>query len=277
MNDHTQSGMPCSEFDALLMEAVEGSLNDEQMQRFRLHAEQCGVCGPLFADAQAGFSWLRSLEPVEPPANLVHNILAATSEQDVAMKKAPMAVELSASDRLRKWFSPFLQPRMAGTFAMAFFSLTLLLNVTGVRLGSLRKADLRPSAMMQEISKTYYATTSRVTRYYQNLRFVYEVESKVRELKQVIPAEEQKNESKPEDKDKKQQNNKKQDRSSNPSGHSATEPGERDNAERFRQENNAMEMVALRGANLPSLTAARLKQSNASSRVLRNELNRRTA
>src|SRR5215831_12270440 len=138
MTDHAQSGMPCSEFDALLMEAVEGSLSDDQMQRFRSHAETCGVCGPLFADAKAGFSWLRSLEPVEPPANLVHNILAATSEQDAAMKKTAPREELSAADRLRRWFVPALshlfQPRMAGTFAMAFFSLTLLLNVTGVKL-----------------------------------------------------------------------------------------------------------------------------------------------
>jgi len=78
MVDNTQSGMPCSEFDALLMEAVEGKLTGEQAERFRSHADSCGVCGPLFADAKSGFTWLQSLAEVEPPARLVHNILAAT-------------------------------------------------------------------------------------------------------------------------------------------------------------------------------------------------------
>ena len=85
MVDNTQSGMPCSEFDALLMEAVEGKLNPDEMQRFRSHADSCGVCGPLFADAQSGFTWLQSLAEVDPPASLVHNILAATSERDAVL------------------------------------------------------------------------------------------------------------------------------------------------------------------------------------------------
>src|SRR5260370_42509116 len=101
MVDNTQSGMPCSEFDALLMEAVEGKLNTEQMQRFRSHADVCGVCGPLFADAQSGFSWLQSLEEIEPPANLMHNILAATSEFDPAMKARKPGAEFGFADRLR--------------------------------------------------------------------------------------------------------------------------------------------------------------------------------
>ena len=94
MVDNTQPGMPCSEFDALLMEAVEGKLNPEQTERFRSHADSCGVCGPLFADAKSGFAWLQSLAEVEPPANLVHNILAATSEQDAALRRSKPAADL---------------------------------------------------------------------------------------------------------------------------------------------------------------------------------------
>ena len=100
MVDNTQSGMPCSEFDALLMEAVEGKLTAAQSERFRSHADSCGVCGPLFADAKSGFAWLQSLEEVEPPANLLHNILAATSERDAANTKVSTA-KLSFADRFR--------------------------------------------------------------------------------------------------------------------------------------------------------------------------------
>ena len=40
---------------------------------------------------------------------------------------------------------------------------------------------MRPSA----IKRTYYETTGRVVKYYENIRFVYEIESRVREFKRV--------------------------------------------------------------------------------------------
>src|SRR4051812_10122135 len=143
MVDNTQSGMPCSEFDALLMEAVEGKLTAQQSERFRSHADVCGVCGPLFADAKSGFAWLQSLEEVEPPANLLHNILAATSELDAPRQHAK--AETSWSERLRarvgSVIAPVMQPRLAGTFAMAFFSLSLLMNVAGIKVSDIAKLD----------------------------------------------------------------------------------------------------------------------------------------
>ena len=46
--------------------------------------------------------------------------------------------------------------------------------------------DLRPAA----IKRTYYYTSGKVVKYYENIRFVYEIESRVRELKRVTaPAE----------------------------------------------------------------------------------------
>jgi len=57
---------------------------------------------------------------------------------------------------------------------------------------------LRPSA----IRRTYYETQGRVVKYYENIRFVYEIESRVRQLKQAAPAEER-----PEPQGNKPQNN----------------------------------------------------------------------
>src|SRR3954469_18397043 len=255
MVDNTQSGMPCSEFDALLMEAVEGKLTGEQAERFRSHSDVCGVCGPLFADAKSGFTWLQSLAEVEPPANLVHNILAATSERDLAASKAA-AAKPGFADRVRSLFTPLLQPRLAGTFAMGFFSLSLLLNVTGVKVSDISKVDLRPSA----IKKTYYATSSRMVRYYENLRIVYELQSKAREIKEAIPVKEEgkdKDGSKPERK----QNQKRDDNMSNRPNNN-----ERDNAKRYEQENAEIAPVSYNR----SLHHLSLK-SAVSNRVTRND------
>src|SRR5581483_10874208 len=78
------------------------------------------------------------------------------------------------------------QPRFAMSFGMAFFSLSVTLSLAGVKLGDVRHVDLRPSA----IRRNYYETSGRVVKYYENIRFVYEIESRVREFKRATtPAE----------------------------------------------------------------------------------------
>ncbi len=71
-----------------------------------------------------------------------------------------------------------LQPRLAMTAAMAFFSIALTLNLTGVRLSDLRASDFKPSSIMRSASQA----KTRVVQYTDNLRVVYELESRVRDL-----------------------------------------------------------------------------------------------
>jgi hypothetical protein len=148
----------------------------------------------MFADAQAGLDWLKSLGEVEPPARLVENILRATTGTPQALR----AARKPAAERLREWagpvfapvFSTLMQPRFALSFGMAFFSITVLLNAAGFRVGDLRHADLRPSAVHNGMVRQYYETQARVVKYYENIRLVYEIESRVRDLKKATTPEE---------------------------------------------------------------------------------------
>src|SRR5260221_4453644 len=80
MNNQTrQDGLQCSQFEALLADALDGLLTAEFQRDFTAHGRTCPLCGPMLAEAREGMLWLESLEDVEPPRNLVHNILAATS------------------------------------------------------------------------------------------------------------------------------------------------------------------------------------------------------
>ena len=194
MPGESKSGMQCSEFDALLTEALDGTLAGAKLERFRAHATVCSVCGPLFAEVDAGRRLLLSLEEIEPPAHLMNSILAATSGLDTARLHAAAQPQLSLVDRIRAWaapvFNPFFgvirQPRFAMSFGMAFFSVTMALNVAGIKMSDLRHIDLRPSA----ISRGYHMTQGKVVKYYENIRFVYQIESKVREIKRATtPAE----------------------------------------------------------------------------------------
>lgn len=77
------------------------------------------------------------------------------------------------------------EPRMALVAAMAFFSISLTLNLMGVKLTSFRASDLEPQAMRRAVTRQYAQANARVVHYYENLRIVYEVESRVHQLRQA--------------------------------------------------------------------------------------------
>jgi Putative zinc-finger len=193
MPDHTSNGMKCNEFDLVLSDAIDGVLTGTALDRFQAHARSCKACGPLFAEAEAGRNWLKGLTEVEPPASLVNNILASTTGVDTQRLRVTARPQLRVSwlERLQASFlepiwAAVRQPRFAMSFGMAFFALSVGLTVAGVKPADISQISLRPAA----IRHTYYYTQARVVRYYENIRFVYEVESRVRELKRNIrPAE----------------------------------------------------------------------------------------
>lgn len=186
----SKGGMQCVEFEALLSDALDETLTGQKLEVFRAHARACAVCGPTFAEAEAGRRWLKSLAEVEPPAQLVDNVLVATIGREASRGEALAHARGSWTDALTGWLRPVFavarQPRFAMSFGMAFFSLSVSLSLAGVKLTDLRHADLRPSA----IKRNYYETSGRVVKYYENIRFVYEMESRVRDFKRATtPAE----------------------------------------------------------------------------------------
>src|SRR5258705_6103376 len=100
MNGESTNRMQCAEFETLLAEAVEGRLNAAQDADFRAHARACTVCGPMLADALAGFDLLHTLAEAEPPRDLVHNILVRTSG---VISSRTAADQVPLADRLRQW------------------------------------------------------------------------------------------------------------------------------------------------------------------------------
>jgi len=250
MPDENKHGTECTEFEALLSDALEGQLSPARKESFEAHRRVCAVCGPLFADVQAGQRWLRELEAVEPPAYLVHNILVATS--GVVSTRAVAATAGGRTtpfgERLReRWdsfFTPLAafvrQPRFVMSFGMIFFSFSLALNAAGVKASDVAKVSLRPSALRH----AYNDAQIKVVKYYDNIRFVYEIESKVRELKRAnTPAEPGPEEPK-------------QNRKNDTSG----QPDQRQDRN-YSQENNQPMLAALREAT-PAVTVAVTANTN---------------
>src|SRR5580698_9767679 len=131
------NGMQCNEFDALLSDAIDKMLTGPKAEAFLAHGKTCPVCGPLLAEAEIGKHWLEQLVEVEPPAMLMHNILAATVGIDTARMHGAVTVPTQASwfERMAEWGRRLVgpitnvarQPRFAMAFGMAFFSLSISL------------------------------------------------------------------------------------------------------------------------------------------------------
>jgi len=187
--------MDCTQFEALLSEALEGTLSAQDMAAFQTHAAACADCGPMLASARAGMNWLKALPEAEPPRNLVRNILIATSGAQAAAPVRQAALS-PWRERMQGWmrplapvFSAVAHPRFALSLGMAFFSVMVLLNAAGLHLSSLRVADLRPSAIQENLAHTYNETTARAVKYYENIRLVYEIESRVRDIRNATREE----------------------------------------------------------------------------------------
>jgi hypothetical protein len=185
----------CAACEAMMADVLDGQA--AEVECFRLHLETCSGCRSIFHEVEDGLSWMNSLAEVEPPPEMVHRILTATIGSEPM--PAP-AAKKSLFDHLREWpplqpvfgsraWATFagtvLEPRFAMSFGMAFFSIMLILTMFGIKLASLRKIDLRPAAVV----RTYYETQGKVVKYYENIRFVLELESTMRDLKHAAAPE----------------------------------------------------------------------------------------
>jgi len=180
---HTE--MRCSQVEAILAEILDGTLQGERLTSFEAHQQSCAACRTMVEEARAGMHWLKALDEAEPPRNLVHNVLAQTigalpSEHAVVKPRGEGWLE-KLKGRLAPLFAPIATPRFAMSMGMAFFSITLLLGIAGFHFADVRHWDLSSKG----IRRTYYEAEAHVMRYYENMRVVYEIESRVRDLRRA--------------------------------------------------------------------------------------------
>jgi hypothetical protein len=187
MNNEPKHGMECSEFETLLADALDNAIPAGTRTAFDEHGRSCAVCGPMLAEALEGMLMVRGMAELEPPKNLVHNILAATSRKEATAEQIAEEAKLGWIERLRRSLSPqvggLLHSRFAMSFAMAFFSLSITLTLAGVKITDVKNMVENPSMLRKNVVLGYTHVEAKVTSYYENLRLVYQVQAKVRELK----------------------------------------------------------------------------------------------
>jgi hypothetical protein len=187
--------LSCEECEALLADALDGTLVPADSTALEAHASGCPGCTELLSRAKQGQEWLQFLAQPPVPADLVSKILAKTSGA-IAVAYPAAAVAQPAGSSRWKWvpsqasIKRIAEPRLMMTAAMAFFSVALTLNLAGVRLTAVHLADLRPDQLRNNLARQFINSKVGVENYCYNLRIVYEMEARVRELKRNTDSEE---------------------------------------------------------------------------------------
>lgn len=169
--------MKCTDLDILLCEYVDGTLDDAVRAQIRLHLDHCPECAELARDAAAAAGFLQQVPVVEPPPELITRILHQTSEAP-----RPTVIQVPGPfDWFRRLFTPVLQPRLAMGMAMTILSFSLIGRFAGVPVRQLTAADLDPGKIWSTMDAKVHRTYDRAVKYYENLRLVFEIQSRLKE------------------------------------------------------------------------------------------------
>ena len=171
------SPLHCSDAEILLAEYVEGTLRGAAKASLESHLASCSSCRELAQDAAAAASFLARTSVLEVPPELVNRILFQVPSLKPSLARRIFGQVLGG------WLEPVLQPRLAmgmGVAALSFFMLE-------PHVRQLTLADLDPV-------KTWTITENRANRVwergvksYENLRLVYEIQSRLNEWQQEAP------------------------------------------------------------------------------------------
>lgn len=175
--------MTCAELEILLCDYVDGTLRAEERTALEDHLSGCPACRQLAEDVAGVTAFFERVPAPEPPAELLTRI----------MHHAPMgpgAVRERASGDVRpSWirrffggfFQGWLQPRYVMGMAMTILSFSMLARFAHIQPRQLRPSDLDPVKVWQGIDDHSHRVYDRAMKYYDNLRLVIEIQSRVRE------------------------------------------------------------------------------------------------
>jgi hypothetical protein len=174
------------ELENLVSEYLEGQLDAVRRAETEEHLAACDQCRELFSDVRQAIEICRSAEKIDPPPWLISKIRLATTGE------APTGIAEQVNALLRM----IRQPRVAYAVAMTIFSLSLIANVAGLNFRRLNMDDLKPSTWVYRANRAGHLLYARAERFYDDLRIVYEIESRFRNV-QSAPAEPEKGSGRP--------------------------------------------------------------------------------
>jgi len=174
------------ELENLASEYLEGQLDNARQAEVEEHLAVCTPCREVLADVRLAIQACQTAEQITPPPWLVQRIRIATTGE----------VRTGIAEQVGALLRTIRQPRIAYAVAMTVFSLSLLVNVTGLNLRRFSTQDLNPATWFYRANRAGHLLYARAEKFYDDLRIVYEIESRFRNA-QSRPSEKEQQTSKP--------------------------------------------------------------------------------
>src|SRR5258708_21777478 len=169
--------LACGEAEVLLADYIDGTLRAEEKTAVETHLAGCAACADLARDAVGAVAFMEREAAVDAPPELVTKLLF-----EISNGPSRAVVKPSLVRRLfGKWMEPVLQPRFAMGMAMTVLSLAMLGRIAGIEMRQLKPSDLDPVKVWVAAEDRVVRVWEKGVKYYQNLRLVFEIQTRLKE------------------------------------------------------------------------------------------------
>lgn len=175
--------MTCAELEILLCDYVDGTIRGDQKTALENHLAACAGCKQLAGDIVGVTAFIERVPHADPPPELMTRIL-----HQAPIGRSAVAQRLPG-DPAPSWFKRlfgsfvhgFLQPRYVMGMAMTILSFSMLARFAHIEPRQLRPSDLDPVKVWQAIDDHSHRVYDRAMKYYDNLRLVIEIQTRLQE------------------------------------------------------------------------------------------------
>ncbi|MBV9302257.1 MAG: zf-HC2 domain-containing protein [Acidobacteriaceae bacterium] len=171
--------MNCTEFETLLADYIDGVLPASDRAALEQHSASCPACREFLGEVNGGLAFLKRAEPVQAPPELITRI---AYQAPVGRTRHPFEMEGIWAKFSVQWLQPLLRPRFAMGMAMTILSFAMLQRCTGVQVQRIQAADLSPVRIWDGVEDKVMRTKDRAVKYYENIRFIYRIESRLKDI-----------------------------------------------------------------------------------------------
>jgi hypothetical protein len=175
--------MRCAEFEVLLCDYLDGSLAPAEREAVEAHMSTCAACSELAKDAAAATRFMERAADVEPPPELVTRLLF-----NAPWKQAAKTQRSGIGSWWSRLLQPVLQPRFVMGMALTILSFSMLGRFV-MPNRQIRQADLDPVQIWVALDNRVHRLWDRAVKSYESIRFVYQVQSRLREWEEQRDAD----------------------------------------------------------------------------------------